>query len=71
MQLKVQNEEIPTVTEKPVKCLGKRYDELHKDHSNVTRMKDQLKEWMTVDKSKLPGKYKTWIYINMECRGHY
>jgi hypothetical protein len=34
---------------------------------HVARIKDQLGEWMTaVDKSKLPGKYKAWIYNNYE-----
>jgi hypothetical protein len=62
-RFRVQGEIIPTVTESPIKCLGKWYDQTLKDHDHVRNVKKQLEKWMTsVDKSKLPGKYKAWIF---------
>lgn len=56
-------EEIPTVSEKPVKCLGKCFDDTLGDIVNVKETNDRLKNWMvSVDRSGLPGKYKAWIY---------
>lgn len=54
---------IPSVSEKPVKCLGKYFDDTLRDTKNTTNTVEQLQQWMeAIDKSGLPGKYKTWIY---------
>ena len=62
-RFKIGNEIIPTVSEKPVKCLGKFFNDSLSDKQNVRETCKQLDDWMkTVDKSGLPGKYKAWIY---------
>lgn len=56
-------QEIPSVSEKPVKCLGKYFDDTLRDTKNTANTVEQLQQWMeSIDKSGLPGKYKTWIY---------
>ncbi|XP_076113419.1 uncharacterized protein LOC143081070 [Mytilus galloprovincialis] len=56
-------EKIPTVGEKPVKCLGKKFDATLADMVNMDEVQVQLVEWLTkIDKSGLPGRYKAWIY---------
>ena len=60
---KIEDEQIPTVKEKPVKSLGKAFNDTLSDRVNVQEMCRQAEEWMTtVDKCKLPGKFKAWIY---------
>lgn len=59
----IGNERIPTVTEKPVKSLGKWYSDSLNDRNSITEIRHQLEEWMgKVDKSGLPGRFKAWIY---------
>lgn len=54
---------IPTVTDKPVKSLGKTFDCSLKDAASTKATNDQLESWLTtVDKSGLPGKFKAWLY---------
>ncbi|XP_073716891.1 uncharacterized protein [Misgurnus anguillicaudatus] len=54
---------IPTVSEKPVKSLGKIFDSTLKDKVAVEAAHRELKSWLSaVDKSGLPGKFKAWIY---------
>ncbi|XP_071153477.1 uncharacterized protein [Mytilus edulis] len=54
---------ILTVSEKPVKCLGKWFNNTLSDKLNVEDTYKQLDDWLkAVDKSGLPGKYKAWIY---------
>ena len=54
---------IPTVTEKPVKSLGKIFDSSLKDAAAVQQAKSDLSTWLTaIDKSGLPGKFKAWMY---------
>ncbi|XP_076079229.1 uncharacterized protein LOC143049501 [Mytilus galloprovincialis] len=56
-------EKIPTVGEKPVKCLGKKFDATPANMVNMGEVQVQLVEWLTkIDKSGLPGRYKAWIY---------
>ncbi|XP_076113544.1 uncharacterized protein LOC143081178 [Mytilus galloprovincialis] len=56
-------EKIPTVGEKPVKCLGKMFDATLADMVNMGEVQVQLVEWLTkIDKSGFPGRYKAWIY---------
>ena len=62
-RFKVNGEFIPTVTQQPVKSLGKWFRGSLNDRESVAEMRLQTDEWMrTVDRSGLPGKYKAWIY---------
>ncbi|XP_075313231.1 uncharacterized protein LOC142373743 [Odontesthes bonariensis] len=55
--------QIPSVTEKPVKSLGKIFDCSLKDTASIRATNEQLDGWLTaVDKSGLPGKFKAWVY---------
>jgi hypothetical protein len=50
------DEVIPTDSEKPVKCLGKYFDDTLGDTQNVSKTSKHLDNWMkAVDKSSLPG----------------
>ena len=63
LRFRVDKELIPTLSEKPIKCLGKTFDDTLKDGNNVKCMGEQLDKWLEViDKSELPGKYKVWCY---------
>jgi len=56
---------IPSVTEKekPVKCLGKWFNDSLKDGHIVAEMCSQAEAWMkSVDGCGLPGKFKSRIY---------
>lgn len=54
---------IPTVTEKPVKSLGKVFNSSLRDADALQQTKAELTSWLAaIDKSGLPGKFKTWIY---------
>ncbi|XP_062387675.1 uncharacterized protein LOC134076569 [Sardina pilchardus] len=54
---------IPSVTEKPVKSLGKMFDSTLKDTAALQATSSELGTWLSaVDKSGLPGKFKAWIY---------
>ncbi|CAC5403354.1 unnamed protein product [Mytilus coruscus] len=58
-QLKIQGEEIPTIVDNPIKCLGKWFDDTLKDNSNMKTVQTQIAEWLKkADKSRLPGKLK-------------
>ncbi|XP_071138809.1 uncharacterized protein [Mytilus edulis] len=60
-QLKIQGDEIPTIVDNPIKCIGK-FDEF-KDNTSVKTIQTEVVEWLKkVDKSGLPGKFKAWIY---------
>ena len=59
----IQGENIPTLKEQPIKCLGKWYDESLKDHQNVKNFNHQVKDLlMKVEKSDLSGRYKVWCF---------
>jgi hypothetical protein len=63
IRFKIGGDYIPTVTQKPVKSLGKWFDDTLKDARGIKSMEKQANEWMvTVDRSGLPGKYKAWCY---------
>ncbi|KAK0148843.1 hypothetical protein N1851_010754 [Merluccius polli] len=54
--------QIPSITEKPVKSLGKVFDCSLKDTAAIHATNLELEAWLaTVDKSGLP-KFKAWIY---------
>ena len=61
--LQVQSEDIPSIVDNPIKCLGKWYDASLNDTSSTNRTKNQLQEGLKqIDQTSLPGKFKTWLY---------
>ena len=63
MIFKIDGNPIPTVEEKPIKCLGKWFTIDGKDTPMVQNMTEQAETWLKeVDKSGLPGSYKAWCY---------
>ncbi|XP_067284127.1 uncharacterized protein [Pseudorasbora parva] len=55
--------QIPSITDKPVKSLGKVFDCSLKDTAAIHATNIELEGWLAaVDKSGLPGKFKAWIY---------
>ena len=57
----VANQNIPTVTEEPVKSLGRWYDDTLKDTQRAKETKEMSEEGLkTIDQCGLPGKYKVW-----------
>ena len=62
-KLSIQGENIPTIKDNPVKCLGKWFDDNLNDKANVQRIQTQLQDGMQIiDKSGLPGKFKAWLF---------
>ncbi|XP_053339380.1 uncharacterized protein LOC128510861, partial [Clarias gariepinus] len=54
---------IPSVTEKPAKSLGKVFNSSLRDTDALQQIRADLTIWLAaIDKSGLPGKFKTWIY---------
>ena len=59
----IQGEKIPTVSEEPVKCLGKWYDGSLRDTENARKTVQQLQEQLNLIESKsIPGRYKAWCF---------
>ncbi|XP_060062635.1 uncharacterized protein LOC132543183 [Ylistrum balloti] len=62
-KLSIQQEEIPTIVDNPIKCLGKWFDASLNDNKNIKRLQNQVEEGLRrIDKSGLPGKFKSWMY---------
>lgn len=54
---------IPSITEKPVKSLGKVFDCSLSDTAAIQTTIKELETWLSaVDKSGLPGRFKAWTY---------
>ncbi|KAJ3581825.1 hypothetical protein NHX12_016191, partial [Muraenolepis orangiensis] len=54
---------IPSISEKPVKSLGKVVDCSLRDTTSIQSTCTELDGWLkSVDKSGLPGKFKAWVY---------
>ncbi|XP_061101211.1 uncharacterized protein LOC133130563 [Conger conger] len=63
VRFNISGKAIPTITEKPVKSLGKIFDSSLRDTSSIQSTCTELDGWLkTVDKSGLPGKFKAWVY---------
>ena len=63
IRFNIEGTPIPTITEKPVRSLGKVFDCTLKDTTSIRSTCDQLDNWLkAVEKSGLPGKFKAWIY---------
>ena len=59
----IAEERIPTVSEKPVKSLGRVYDAAMKDTAQVVDVKRKTQEDLEkIDRSVLQGKFKLWIF---------
>ena len=58
----VEGKQITSITEKPVKYLGKTYNKTLKDAEQIEEMVKKLKqELRRIQKSKVPGRYKAWM----------
>lgn len=56
--LKIQNEEIPSIMDKPVKCLGKWFDSSLKDQVNINQLEGRVTEGLkNIDETELPEKF--------------
>ena len=61
--LQVQGEDIPSIVDSPIKCLGKWYDASLKDANNIQRIRAQLQERLKlIDQTGQPGKFKAWLF---------
>lgn len=61
--LKIQDEEITYIEDKPVKCLGKWFDSSLKDQGNIKQLEGKVTEGLkNIDKTELPRKFKAWMY---------
>lgn len=59
----INGEAIPTVSEKPVKSLGRWYDWDLNDTVHVGEVRQQVVEGLkSIDSSALPGKLKLWCF---------
>ena len=57
----IANQVIPTVSEEPVKSLGRWYDKSLKDTNQGKETKKMAEKGLeTIEKCGLPGKYKVW-----------
>jgi len=57
--LKIQGEDIPRITDNPIKCLGKWFDATLKDKEAIIQLQVSLcYNLKTIDKTGLPGKFK-------------
>ena len=63
VRFKIGGAVIPTVTEKPVKSLGKWFTSALNDHQSIREVVATVEEWMkSIDKCGLPGRFKAWCY---------
>ena len=63
VKFKLGESNIPTVSEEPVKCLGKWYDGSLRDTENSRKTVQQLQEHLRkLEKAPLPGRYKAWCF---------
>lgn len=54
---------IPTISEKPVKRLGKVFDSSLRDKRSIHATCTELECWLkSTDNSGLQGKFKAWVY---------
>ncbi|KAK7901244.1 hypothetical protein WMY93_018013 [Mugilogobius chulae] len=59
----IENILIPSITEQPIKSLGKIFDATLKDKVPIKSTCEECEQWLkTVDKTGLPGRFKAWIY---------
>lgn len=59
----IENMQIPTITENPVKSLGKIFKATLKEKAAIRYTWEECEQWMQeVDKSGLPRRFKAWVY---------
>ena len=57
--LKIQGEQIPSIVNNPIKCLGKWYDDTLKDVNNSRRLeRDTTEKLVNIDKTGCQGNLK-------------
>ncbi|XP_054626149.1 uncharacterized protein LOC129178189 [Dunckerocampus dactyliophorus] len=62
-QFNITGTAIPTISEKPVKSLGKVFDCYLRDTTSIQSTCTESDGWLkSVVKSGLPGKFKAWVY---------
>ena len=62
-RFKINDEAIPSLSENPVKALGKWYRPELNDQQSIKKARAQLESWLSAtNKNSLPGRYKMWIY---------
>lgn len=63
LQFFIGNDPIPTISEQPVKSLGRLYDASLKDKDQVKQLHNDIKMGLqAIDKTQLPGKLKAWCF---------
>ena len=62
IKFRVEQEEIPSIIENPIKCLGKWFDDSLKDENRQKILQQVDKGLKAIDKTELPGKHKVWLY---------
>ena len=63
MKYRIGQEVIPTITEKPIKGLGKWYRAAMSDRESICNIHTKIAEWMKeINSSGLPGRFKLWMY---------
>ena len=68
-RFKIPGEYIPTIKDKPVKSLGKRFDQSLKDAVAIQETRDRLERWLNkINMSGLPGCFKARIYLHVVLR---
>jgi len=61
--LQVQGEDILSIMDSPIKCLGKLIDASLSDKANIGRIRTQLQEgFKQIDRSGLPGIFMVWLF---------
>ncbi|GAA6088928.1 uncharacterized protein LOC109140547, partial [Tachysurus ichikawai] len=59
----ISGTQIPTLSEKTVKSMGKTFDRSLRDTTSIRNTSEELERWLKmVDKTGLPGKFKAWVY---------
>ena len=62
-RFKVQGETIPTISDSPIKALGKLFDDSLCHSSEPKNIMDQLLKWLnSIDNTPLPGNLKAWCF---------
>ncbi|XP_052251742.1 uncharacterized protein LOC127858578 [Dreissena polymorpha] len=62
-KLCIRGEEIPSLEDKPIKCLGKWFNSSLRDTNCQDMLRQQVAEGLQrIDKSELPGKFKAWVF---------
>lgn len=64
-KMTIQGDEITSMTNNLVKCLGKGFGDSLTDKCSQDRLRHQTdKELRRIDKCDLPGKFKAWIFFS-------